>query len=130
LIKGFPTTTRTTTTTTKQNVDPAVYYVYSRVKHSYPKGVDVDSTCCEYENGTALHIAAANLGVSATKTLLNFGADTSLTDDLARRPVDCIPEMHSIDVTLPIDDVEEMVDRLKNLLSKVIKQLILNSLAL
>jgi hypothetical protein len=26
LIKGFPTTT------TKQNVDPAVYYVYSRVK--------------------------------------------------------------------------------------------------
>jgi hypothetical protein len=34
LIKGFPTTTRTTTTTTKQNVDPAVYYVYSRVKNS------------------------------------------------------------------------------------------------
>jgi hypothetical protein len=31
LIKGFPRTT-TTTTTTKQNVDPAVYYVYSRVK--------------------------------------------------------------------------------------------------
>jgi hypothetical protein len=31
LKKGFPTTTRTTTTT-KQNVDPAVYYVYSRVK--------------------------------------------------------------------------------------------------
>jgi hypothetical protein len=30
LIKGFPTTT--TRTTTKQNVDPAVYYVYSRVK--------------------------------------------------------------------------------------------------
>jgi hypothetical protein len=30
LIKGFPRTT--TTTTTKQNVDPAVYYVYSRVK--------------------------------------------------------------------------------------------------
>jgi hypothetical protein len=29
LIKGFP---RTTTTTTKQNVDPAVHFVYSRVK--------------------------------------------------------------------------------------------------
>jgi hypothetical protein len=28
LIKGFP---RTTTTTTKQNVDPAVHFVYSRV---------------------------------------------------------------------------------------------------
>jgi hypothetical protein len=33
LIKGFPRT-RTRTTTTKQNVDPAVYYVYSRVKSS------------------------------------------------------------------------------------------------
>jgi hypothetical protein len=33
LIKGFPrTTTTTTTTTTKQNVDPAIYYIYSRVK--------------------------------------------------------------------------------------------------
>jgi hypothetical protein len=31
LIKGFPTTT-TTTRTTKQNVDPAVHFVYSRVK--------------------------------------------------------------------------------------------------
>jgi hypothetical protein len=28
LIKGFPTPTPTT----KQNVDPAVYYIYSRVK--------------------------------------------------------------------------------------------------
>jgi hypothetical protein len=43
LIKGFPTTTtttttttrtRTTTTTTKQNVDPAVHFVYSRVKNN------------------------------------------------------------------------------------------------
>jgi hypothetical protein len=38
-IKGFPrtittTTAATTTTTTKQNVDPAGYYVYSRVKNS------------------------------------------------------------------------------------------------
>jgi hypothetical protein len=33
LIKGFLTTTRTTTTTTKQNVDPAVHFVYSRVKN-------------------------------------------------------------------------------------------------
>jgi hypothetical protein len=32
LIKGFPRTTRTTTSTTKQNVDPAVHFVYSRVK--------------------------------------------------------------------------------------------------
>jgi hypothetical protein len=36
LIKGFPTTTTTTTTTTKQNVDPAVHFVYSRVKNDNP----------------------------------------------------------------------------------------------
>jgi hypothetical protein len=38
LIKGFPTT-RTRTQTTKQNVDPAVYYVYSRVKTNYYRNV-------------------------------------------------------------------------------------------
>ena len=56
----------------------------------------MDTTCTEYENGTALHIAAANLGVSAARILLNFGADSNMTDDLARKPLDCIPEMHAI----------------------------------
>ena len=56
----------------------------------------MDTTCAEYENGTALHIAAANLGVSAARILLNFGADSNLTDDLARKPLDCIPEIHAI----------------------------------
>ena len=60
------------------------------------QGTDVDTTCAEYENGTALHIAAANLGVSAARILLNFGADSNLTDDLARKPLDCIPEIHAI----------------------------------
>ena len=60
------------------------------------QGTDVDTTCTEYENGTALHIAAANLGVSAARILLNFGADSNMTDDLARKPLDCIPEMHAI----------------------------------
>ena len=82
------------------------------------QGVDVNSTCNEYDNGTPLHIAAANLGVSAAQILLKFGADPSLTDDLARKPFDCIPEMHAIDVTLPIDDVEEMIEKLQHLLSK------------
>ena len=56
----------------------------------------MDTTCSEYENGTALHIAAANLGVSAAQVLLNFGADLNLVDDLARKAHDCIPEMHAI----------------------------------
>ena len=77
----------------------------------------MDTICSEYENGTALHIAAANLGVSATQVLLNFGADLNLVDDLARKAHDCIPEMHAIDVTLPTDDVEEMILKLRQLLS-------------
>ena len=43
----------------------------------------MDTTCSEYENGTELHIAAANLGVSAAQVLL--GADLNLVDDLARK---------------------------------------------
>ena len=76
----------------------------------------MDTTCSEYENGTALHISAANLGVTAAQVLLNFGADLNLSDDLARKPFDCIPEMHAIDVTLPTDDVEEMITKLRTLL--------------
>ena len=50
------------------------------------------------------------------QVLLNFGADPNLTDDLARKAHDCIPEMHAIDVTLPTDDVEEMITKLQILL--------------
>lgn len=82
------------------------------------KGVDVDTPCAEYENGTALHIAAANLGVAAAKVLLGFGADPNLTDDLARKPVDCIPELSSLDSTLPTDEVHDMVEKLQILLVK------------
>ncbi len=48
------------------------------------KGVDVDTTCEEFENGSALHIAAANLSLEAAKALLGFGADVQMTDELVR----------------------------------------------
>ena len=38
----------------------------------------MDTPCNEYENGTALHIASANLSVNAAKVLLQFGADLDL----------------------------------------------------
>ena len=49
------------------------------------QGVDVDTTCEEFENGTALHIAAANLSLEAAKALLGFGADVQMTDELVRK---------------------------------------------
>ena len=73
----------------------------------------MDTTCSEYENGTALHIAAANLGVGAAQVLLNFGADLNLVDDLARKAHDCIPEMHAIgDYTFEILTLKSLGDLL------------------
>ena len=42
----------------------------------------MDTTCEEFDNGSALHIAATNLSVEAAKALLGFGADVNLTDEL------------------------------------------------
>ena len=44
----------------------------------------MDTTCEEFEKGSALHIAATNLSVEAAKALLGFGADVQLTDELVR----------------------------------------------
>jgi CAP-Gly domain-containing linker protein 3/4 len=52
----------------------------------------VEATCSEYENGTPLHMAAANLSVAAARVLISFGADVDALDDLARKPVDCVPD--------------------------------------
>ena len=48
---------------------------------------DIDSTCSEFEHGTALHIAASNLAHEAIKVLLQNGANPGLKDDLGRIPV-------------------------------------------
>lgn len=79
------------------------------------KGVDVDSTCEEYENGTALHIAASNIGVNAARVLLRYGADQNLKDDLARTPADCIPESEDFSV---IPNAEDLIEEMHDLLAK------------
>ncbi|KAI8786616.1 CAP-Gly domain-containing linker protein 3 [Biomphalaria glabrata] len=56
------------------------------------KALDIDSTCSEFEHGTALHIAASNLAHEACKVLLQNGANPTLKDDLGRMPVECVPE--------------------------------------
>jgi CAP-Gly domain-containing linker protein 3/4 len=81
---------------------------------TFIQGTDVDTTCTEYENGTSLHIAAANLSVEAAGILLSFGADKDLQDDLARMPIDCIPELEDFDL---IPDAAEIIVKMKKLLS-------------
>ena len=57
------------------------------MKHWMLQGTDVDSPCPEHDNGTALHIAAANLSLGAARVLLAYGADPEIRDDLARMPI-------------------------------------------
>ncbi|XP_025109929.1 CAP-Gly domain-containing linker protein 3-like isoform X2 [Pomacea canaliculata] len=62
------------------------------------KALDIDSTCSEFEHGTALHIAASNLAHEAIKVLLQNGANPGLRDDLGRLPIDCVPEASNNEV--------------------------------
>uniref|UniRef100_T1J9Y0 Uncharacterized protein n=1 Tax=Strigamia maritima TaxID=126957 RepID=T1J9Y0_STRMM len=77
------------------------------------KGKDINSTCPEFENGTPLHIAAANLCLEAVATLLEFNANPTLHDDLGRTPLECIPEAASFK---PITDVVDVITQIQELL--------------
>ncbi len=79
------------------------------------KGADVDTCCAEFENGTALHIAASNLSAGAATVLVAFGADADIKDDLARRPLDCVPED---DEDFLIPNAAELAQNVRELLSK------------
>lgn len=80
----------------------------------HTKGADVDCLCSEYENGTALHIAAANLSLGAARVLLKFGADLEQTDDLGRKPVECVPDESNFEV---VPDAQELINKMTRLLT-------------
>ncbi|GFO03242.1 Cap-gly domain-containing linker protein 3 [Plakobranchus ocellatus] len=79
--------------------------------------LDVDSTCSEFEHGTALHIAASNLAHEACKVLLQNGANPSLRDDLNRMPVDCVPDPNTLNENTAIAG---LVIKLKKTLSEAL----------
>ncbi|RUS77086.1 hypothetical protein EGW08_015169 [Elysia chlorotica] len=79
--------------------------------------LDVDSTCSEFEHGTALHIAASNLAHEACKVLLQNGANPSLRDDLNRMPVDCVPDPSSLNENTAM---ASLVIKLKKTLSEAL----------
>ena len=78
------------------------------------KGADVDTHCVEYESGTALHIAAANLSLGAARVLLKFGADIETLDELGRKPVECVPDASNFEL---VPDAKELIGRMTTLLS-------------
>uniref|UniRef100_A0A0B7AJW1 CAP-Gly domain-containing protein n=1 Tax=Arion vulgaris TaxID=1028688 RepID=A0A0B7AJW1_9EUPU len=81
------------------------------------KALDIDSTCSEFEHGTALHIAASNLAHEACKILLQNGANPSLKDDLGRMPVDCVPDPSSYEED---SNMQQLVAKVKKTLSEAL----------
>ncbi|BFY99568.1 hypothetical protein BsWGS_02608 [Bradybaena similaris] len=81
------------------------------------KALDIDSTCSEFEHGTALHIAASNLAHEACKILLQNGANSSLKDDLGRMPVDCVPDPSSFEED---SSMLQLVTKVKKTLSEAV----------
>ena len=49
-------------------------------------GLNVDDPCAEYDLGTPLHMAAANLCIDAAKVLLHYGASRTARDARGRTP--------------------------------------------
>lgn len=75
------------------------------------KGIDINSRCAEFDNGTPLHIAASNLAHEAVKVLLQNGANSHLKDSMDRKPLDCIPDPSELDSD---PDMPKTVIKLKN----------------
>ncbi|KAG5857952.1 hypothetical protein ANANG_G00024880 [Anguilla anguilla] len=61
------------------------------VLQASPPG-EVDATCSDFDFGTALHIAASNLCLSAAKCLLEMGANPAFRDGFSNGPNDLDPK--------------------------------------
>ncbi|XP_067311070.1 CAP-Gly domain-containing linker protein 4 isoform X3 [Pseudorasbora parva] len=79
---------------------------------------EVDATCCDFDFGTALHIAASNLCTSAVKCLLELGANPAFRNDKGQCPADVVPE--PLDMPLEIADAAVQVKELRSLLQEVL----------
>ncbi|XP_053162636.1 CAP-Gly domain-containing linker protein 4 isoform X2 [Hemicordylus capensis] len=88
------------------------------LKNAKPK--DVDTTCSDFDFGTALHIAAFNLCAGAVKCLLDHGANPAFRNDKGQTPADVVPD--------PVDMPLEMADAAAS--AKEIKQMLLDAVPL
>lgn len=79
---------------------------------------EVDSTCSDFDFGTALHIAASNLCTSAVRCLLELGANPAFKNDKGQCPADVVPE--PLDMPLEIADAAVQAKELRTLLQEVL----------
>ncbi|XP_072545218.1 CAP-Gly domain-containing linker protein 4 isoform X2 [Salminus brasiliensis] len=79
---------------------------------------EVDATCSDFDFGTALHIAAANLCTSAVRCLLELGANPAFRNDKGQCPADVVPE--PLDMPLEMADAAAQAKELRTLLREAL----------
>ncbi|KAL7980720.1 hypothetical protein Chor_001874, partial [Crotalus horridus] len=82
------------------------------LKASKPKVLN--STCSDFNHGTALHIAASNLCLGAVKCLLEHGANPAVRNSKGQVPADVVPD--PMDMTLDKAEAAMIAKELKQLL--------------
>ncbi|XP_032357139.1 CAP-Gly domain-containing linker protein 4 isoform X2 [Etheostoma spectabile] len=75
---------------------------------------EVDATCSDFDFGTALHIAASNLCMSAVKCLLELGANPAFRNEKGQCPADMVPD--PLEMPLEMADAAAVAKELQTLL--------------
>ncbi|XP_056397473.1 CAP-Gly domain-containing linker protein 3 [Hyla sarda] len=88
------------------------------LKASRPKVLN--STCSDFNHGTAVHIAASNLCLGAVKCLLEHGANPSVRNSKGQVPSDVVPDP----MDMGLDKAEAAM------IAKELKQLLLDAVPL
>lgn len=78
----------------------------------------VDATCSDFDFGTALHIAASNLCMSAVKCLLELGANPAFRNEKGQCPADVVPD--PLDMPLEMADAAAVAKELRTLLRQAL----------
>ncbi|XP_068437172.1 CAP-Gly domain-containing linker protein 4 isoform X2 [Clinocottus analis] len=79
---------------------------------------EVDATCSDFDFGTALHIAASNLCISAVKCLLKLGANPAFRNVKGQCPADVVPD--PLDMPLEMADAAAVAKELRALLRQAL----------
>ncbi|XP_076605732.1 CAP-Gly domain-containing linker protein 4 isoform X1 [Chaetodon auriga] len=87
------------------------------VLQASPPGA-VDATCSDFDFGTALHIAASNLCMSAVKCLLELGANPAFRNEKGQCPADVVPD--PLDMPLEMADAAAVAKELRTLLRQAL----------
>uniref|UniRef100_A0A674MV20 Si:dkeyp-47f9.4 n=1 Tax=Takifugu rubripes TaxID=31033 RepID=A0A674MV20_TAKRU len=82
---------------------------------------EVDATCSDFDFGTALHIAASNLCLSAVKCLLELGANPAFRNEKGHCPADVVPD--PLDMPLEMADGAAVASELRTLLRRALPRL-------